>query len=302
MRIARIIHGSKLYGLNTEKSDTDYYDIYIPKFKDVIFSTLDNKQKKSDDEDIKKVSLFEFAVHLKNGEMRSVEALFAPDEFIVETSPYWEELRKNRYKLLNSNLGDALGYCNTHARYHVFDNRHKKELEHIVEVLSGLDPETRVQDHISLLEKSFKTTVKKNGNTYLEVANRKAGFTNKVGQTLKQYKESLNNIAKHEWRKRLDTAGFDWKGLSHVCRVMRQVELILTQRDLQIPVREPERTFFLDVKLGRIPYEDVAAYIDKTYSKILTLTDVSFNTDETWLDEFVLETYWNTWKKESLFV
>lgn len=295
-KIAKILHGSQLYGLSHEKSDFDYHQIFIPTLKDVVFNTVDNSHIKSDNDDVQKIQLFSFCEAVKNGEMRALESLFAPDEFVIETSDVWETLRANRHDLLGSDLKDALGYCNTHARYHVFDNRMKKELEEVVIFLSTLPQQDRLGEHADLLSQHYEIFTKKNGITHLVIANRKAPFTVTIAHAKKQYEESLENINRHERKKRSDENGIDWKGYSHVCRVMKQVKDVLKDKNLIVPIPEPERTFFMNVKQGLLPYEDVAAYIDNTYSEILELPKTGSEIDAEWLDGFVLSSYETYWK------
>ena len=120
--IVRMQFGSHVYGTNVPTSDLDYKGIFIPSAKDLIMQraakNVNNNSNKnpnakntSDDVDDEMFSLGEFIKLLLQGNTAALEMLFVPDEFILETSPTFERLRKNRDKFLHSGTSAFAGYC-----------------------------------------------------------------------------------------------------------------------------------------------------------------------------------------------
>ncbi|QIG65805.1 putative nucleotidyltransferase [Ochrobactrum phage vB_OspM_OC] len=298
MKLCKILHGSRLYGLHNENSDIDFHTVFVPTLRETVFHLDRPTHEISPAGDIHSAPLVVFGERLKNGEMMALECLFAPDDHHEEVPhAFWQELVANRSKLVSSKLDDAMGYCNTNARYHVFDNRFQRELETAIDILSRLDPNAKLIDHKDDLVAVGGVLVSKNGVDFVEFANRKATLTITVDHAYNQYSESLAKIYRNSARKRVDEAGFDWKGLSHVCRIMRQVHDLLSTGELKFPFTD-ERDFFLDVKMGKVDYDTVAKYIDTVYNEVLNLKETTFlpsEIDSDWLDEFILKVHQSVW-------
>lgn len=76
--LAKFIHGSHLYKLNTETSDEDYKGIYLPELEDIILGNIkdtinlstnkSNNKNSSDDIDYEVYSLHKWVKLLSKGE------------------------------------------------------------------------------------------------------------------------------------------------------------------------------------------------------------------------------------------
>lgn len=113
--IVKTIHGSRLYGTSYEGSDTDYKVIYSHSLSELITGADDCFRIHTPD-DTECFSLKKFAMLLGQQQTNAIEMLFTPEEFIVETSPAWEELRANKHRLVSKNIMPFVGYAKQQAR------------------------------------------------------------------------------------------------------------------------------------------------------------------------------------------
>lgn len=115
--------GSKLYGTNSENSDTDIKFVYIPKIEDMIlgkypkhytFSTGEKHNKNnSEDIDFSGYSVQYYLEMLSKGETNALDLYFAHTnkDAVIYYTEEWNELVNNRDKLLTKNMKAYLGYC-----------------------------------------------------------------------------------------------------------------------------------------------------------------------------------------------
>lgn len=106
------IVGSTAYGLNTETSDVDIKFVYLQSNKDI----LNNKYKPQTDVNKDEVGyeLRRFLELLSTGNPNVLELLFLPERCVLQTSPEFEEIKKNRHlfltkKCYNTYSGYAVG-------------------------------------------------------------------------------------------------------------------------------------------------------------------------------------------------
>ena len=113
--IARMLHGSHLYGTNYENSDEDVKEIFSMSVSELITGASDCFRHTSPD-DTEFFSLKKFAALLSQQQTNAIEMLFTPKEFILQTSPAWEELRANKSRLVSKNIMPFVGYAKQQAR------------------------------------------------------------------------------------------------------------------------------------------------------------------------------------------
>lgn len=101
--LVSLVGGSNLYGLNTPESDVDYRGIFVTKHPHYLagFSTLENIVQ-SGETDATYYELQKFLGLMRKSNTQVLEILFAPNSAIVHSSPAFEEMVENRYKLINS--------------------------------------------------------------------------------------------------------------------------------------------------------------------------------------------------------
>ena len=100
--LAKVVVGSRLHGLHTEKSDWDYRGIHIHSLKDTIspYKTIKNTTWIEGDEDNTSYELADFCKQATHGNATILEVFFSDN--IVSTSPVHTELRENWRKFIDT--------------------------------------------------------------------------------------------------------------------------------------------------------------------------------------------------------
>ena len=118
------ITGSKLFGTESEDSDTDIKSVFLPDIKDLIlknsfdqydFSTNTNQKNTNKDIDEKYFSLQLFLNLVSKGDSNCIDILFAytNKKCTLLIDPIWEELIKNTNKVICKNIIRSLQICRT---------------------------------------------------------------------------------------------------------------------------------------------------------------------------------------------
>lgn len=122
------ISGSKLYGTDSEKSDTDIKGVFLPdiaecvlgKAPKVFSESTGNKHEKNSEEDTDKTyySLQYFLELAAKGETNCIDILFAytNENAVQYMSSEWKELTQNIDKIITKNMNAYLGYCKSQCQ------------------------------------------------------------------------------------------------------------------------------------------------------------------------------------------
>ena len=92
--------------------------------------------------------------------------------------------------------------------------------------------------------------------------------------------------------------GFDTKYAMHMLRLGFQGVELLTTGQLSLPMREPERSFLLDVRRGKVSEQECLTQADKLEEALTTLATTSTlraEPDEQTVEKWVLEAYRRRW-------
>lgn len=105
--IASLVGGSTLYGLNTPSSDVDYRGIYVATDKKYIagFEKMDSvvlSPHNGDGEDATYYEIGHYLKLLQKTNTQVMEILFAPDSSFTYKHPFFDQIRSNRYSLIDS--------------------------------------------------------------------------------------------------------------------------------------------------------------------------------------------------------
>jgi predicted nucleotidyltransferase len=100
--ITKVVVGSRLHNLHTEKSDYDYRGVHINDLKDVLspFAKTRSTTWIEGDEDNTSYELAEFCKHATQGSATILEVFFSNQ--IIESSPIADELRANWQKFMDT--------------------------------------------------------------------------------------------------------------------------------------------------------------------------------------------------------
>lgn len=123
--IVKMKFGSHLYGTSTEDSDVDLKGVFLPTERQVllnevpknyIYTTGDSSGKNtSTDVDVELFSIHYFIQLASEGQTIALDMLHAPDEFIIEKTPIWDAIQKNKDKFYTKNLQAFIGYARSQA-------------------------------------------------------------------------------------------------------------------------------------------------------------------------------------------
>lgn len=105
--LLKAIIGSHAYGTNISTSDTDYKGIYIQPKEDILSTRYKEQYEVGKDEVYYEVRRFLELAQSANPTI--LELLFLDEKFIVESSPEYELLRKNRFKFLTKKCRNSFG-------------------------------------------------------------------------------------------------------------------------------------------------------------------------------------------------
>lgn len=291
--IVRIEFGSHLYGTNTPTSDRDYKSVYIPCASDILLQRVKGstghkiKREEYDkntpgDTDDEAYSLQRYLSLLAEGQTVTVDMLFAPKPIL--TTPLWNDIRKNKDRLLTKKNAAFVGYCRTQAnKYGIKGSRvaaAKEAMElfqHGIETLGNLakvgdwitEGFNNGNEHTCIVTK--ETTPGK-FETYFECCNRMVGFKN----TLKEAANIFTRIYEeygHRARLAQTNEGIDWKALSHAVRVANEALELLSTSHVTFPL--PNAAHILEIKRGFVPYSEVAEEIESLLMEVEHASKVS---------------------------
>lgn len=102
--ICELVGGSRLYGTSTENSDIDIRGVYVSHDPSVIMglSRDDHYVRNDSEQDVAIYELKKFMGLLKKTNTQALEILCAPDAKYTINLPAFEMIRKNRYRLIDS--------------------------------------------------------------------------------------------------------------------------------------------------------------------------------------------------------
>ena len=315
--IVKMLAGSHLYGTSTPASDLDYKGVYIPTAEDILLQrvrgSVGHKKKKfgqkneSEDTDQEYFSLQQFLTLVAEGQTIGIDMIFSPDSVLTEVTPLWRHIQENKYRLLNRNSSAFVGYCNAQAEKYSVKGERLAAARAAMELFEAewkvLGTKGKVRDvprerlealcqqheFCELMELPVGRTEKL--DWFLKVCGRKACFTSGVKHTYDMYKGVVDSYGKRAEQAE-NSEGIDWKALSHAVRVATEAIELMTTSKVTFPL--PNAAHVLDVKLGKIPYEEVTEEIEQLRQQVDAATAVSVlpeSSDTEWINDLVMETY-----------
>lgn len=314
--LARIVHGSHLFGLATEKSDRDYMSIVLPSAKRILMgdvdfiedsgSTSDSTRKNNHlDIDDKQISLAAFLRMAMGGTLDMLELLNAPlDCHVIEPHPLFLELRENRERLASRNIEKIMGFCRQQA---ITYNPRKERLQAAQTALTTLRELGVTETSKELAGTHFaavvaacdseyvtlKTIPNPNGRDieHLEICGKMVAETVHASQAaavamsaIKRYGKRVQDVTA--------ASSSDWKSLSHALRIATEGIEYVTTGQMTLPV--PNREHILDIKLGRVPLETVSREIENalwTLDKAARSSSLPEVADDLYATDFLIRAH-----------
>ncbi len=320
--IVRIKFGSHLYGTSTPASDLDFKSVFVPAARDILLQrgkdSISHQRPKAEGEknyageiDEEAYSLRRYLGLASEGQTVALDVLFAPRwSMPYNPQPEWEEIERNRARLVTRKSAAFLGYCRQQAnKYGIKGSRvaaARLALDLLTQRLEALGTTAKLgeiedsiraystrNEHMAILDIDGATDVNgiRRSVRHWEVCNRKLPFT----QTIKSAHEVMRRIVE-EYGYRAHQAesnqGVDWKALSHAVRVGRQAIELLCSGIVTFP--RPEAAHLIAIKTGQLPYQAVAEEIENLLVEVeetAVLSALPERADALWIDDFVAAVY-----------
>lgn len=318
--VCEMIHGSHLYGLNTENSDIDYKGVFIPSVDDLIHGKASHEirestgqsHSKNTSEDIDTVfySLQKFIKMACDGETVAIDMIHCNDENLIYSSHVWKELVANRHRFYTKNMKAFLGYCRKQASKYGVKGSRLRAIELVLETLNfyrstlgdvklntieNIDDLLTISENYSQYVKVMDSFYKGNkliDRKVLEVCDAKYDFTTTLSYVIDALQHKYDAYG-HRAQQAKNNEGIDWKALSHALRAGYQLKEIYETGDLKYPLKE--RDFLLQVKKGELDFTTVVSpaleeVIDEV-EKLASESSLPEKVDRGFWDDFIIKVY-----------
>jgi hypothetical protein len=314
--IVEMRFGSHLYGTDTAQSDLDLKAVYLPSADDILLQRVKasivgphskalGEKNAPGDVDRETYSLQKYLELLAEGQTVALDMLFAPDSAMtVPPKPLWREIQANSDRLVSRRAGAFVRYCRQQAnKYGIKGSRvasARKALAILAAAEARFGTTAKLEriaaeladfagtEHIALLDLPMP-----GGRLirHLEVCGRKISFT----ASMKSACDIVRRLVDEYGQRALEAErneGIDWKALSHAVRVGREaIELFSTGR-ITLPLNDADH--IRRIKSGEIPYEAVAAEIERLLDDVVAAAAVSRlpeEADRAVIDDIVARAY-----------
>lgn len=318
------LSGSKLYGTDSETSDSDYKGIFIPSKESVLLKTdqdvytrdtNNTKEKNSaDDIDFTLHSVYQFFNLLKKSETGSVDmmfSLFRKDTIVFEDKEFTTLIKNNYPSFINKNMKSFVGYALGQAKRFGIKGARYDELRDLVKVVDNIayDEHWKLRDIFDILEDSITDHEFKYISTlmapgpraknakhpeikYISVLGKMFSgdvtvdyFIARVHEQFDQFGNRTKTIADTESKT-------DFKALSHSLRIMREVNELIDTKYIKFPLTYADE--IKAVKSGNCNVVQTIAEIeDSLYNvdfKLLT-SDLPDEPDNGLINQLILGFY-----------
>jgi hypothetical protein len=294
--------GSKLYGTDNEKSDTDLKGIYIPNqeimnlgkhFYDRNIDSLilnSNKYGKNgvDDFDVEIYSLQYFILLCTKGNVNALDLLFSfTNKSAVQfTTDIMKELVLPNMRLFinTTNVHSFVGYCVSQSMKNGIRSNKYNSLTTFIKYIENIDILKQSQitinemisnmskeDYSELIETVDFVSIGETKNIkYLSICGKKHQLTIKVSELvgrLKVQEKEYGNRTKDT----LDTGNIDWKAVSHSVRVIYECKELFLDNVITFPLKE--RELIKNIKYGKVSFDEVSNIINNGILEIKELRD-----------------------------
>jgi hypothetical protein len=256
--------GSRLYGMDTPKSDMDFKGIYIPSLKELILKTDQRTYSKKSNHDEGKNTNLDFDTQIFslqhfiklacNGETEPIDMLHVPKQMLIVDSVIWEEITKHRRKFYSKNMKGLIGYVRKQAsRYGVRGSR-LNALKKVIEFFQTVG----VSDSVTIIE--IWNELPKGEHIHFfneedppmyQVCGRKLQATVSIKYAigvLQKVYDSYGSRAKLA----AENQGIDWKAVAHAMRVAHEMNRIATVGDITFPLSVAKD--LTEIKMGLRDY------------------------------------------------
>lgn len=311
--IIQIKYGSHLYGTSTPSSDLDIKGLYIPLAKDILLQRVQpiisfkrpkahGEKNTSEDVDYELYSPERFLSLLAEGQTMALDMLFAPTSaMLMEPHPLWNEIKALAPKLLTKQAGSFVRYCKQQANKYGIKGSRVAAARIALEYLTEAESTHGSTAKLAVAAESLKALAadheflaigedtEPNGNPvlYVEICGKKALFNASI-KSARAIAQRLMDEYGERARAAERNEGIDWKALSHAVRVGHEAIEFLTTGHITFP--RPEAAHLVDIKLGKLPFQQVSEEIEQLLIEVEAATAISTlpdSFDKTVMDDFI---------------
>jgi len=295
--------GSKLYGTDTETSDSDYKGIFIPSNKSLLlgehipqytYTTGDSKSSNTmDDSDVNLQSIHTFFKLLKKSETGSVDMLFSMfrnDTIIYQSTEFVTDIKQKYSIFLNTNMRSFISYALGQTKKFGIKGTRYDELSKFVKILEQFqkhtDPTTKLSNSFDALRITLKGDTFKYIKMVMAPANRDAKGENNEAEyvsvlgklflgtvTLEYFYERILKLFNQFGNRTISTAKTlsktDYKALSHSLRIAIEVEELLETRFIKFPLKDA--LYIKEIKEGKHEPSIVINKVQESLERVDTL-------------------------------
>ncbi len=304
--IVKMIHGSHLYGLNTEKSDMDFKGVFLPSKRSLLIGKAlhgnrentnpTSTKNTSDDVDFEQWSIHRFVKLCLEGQMPAIDMLHGKSACYDVLHPSWVQLFENRDKLHSKQFKGFLGYINSQiSKYGVKASR-MGAVREMIHYIGRFGRDERLEVAMRNLPQIDHVTIENSiGCNQINIVGRKFQEHTRCGYVTDQLIDLFNKYG-NRVREAEQNQNIDWKAVSHAFRCGYAIIEICENVFFEYPLMETD--FVMKVKLGEFNWvndsipDRLASLVDDC-EKALTNSALSDKPDYGFWDEFVFNTYEN---------
>ena len=304
--LGKVLHGSRLYGLENEDSDHDFKSIHLPSLRDCMLMTATKVETKKIEDDSGKEEYESFALQkfLKlcvSAEDITIAMLHAPDNKVLIDSDIFKMLRDNRSKFYTKKMRGSLGYAKGQSAKYALRADRMNAVKRFLDILKeandkGVARLYQIYDDLPDGQYYIKGIEERNNTKdkrYFECAGKKITATVAIPYAIEIF-ENLFNSYGDRVKIAAGLDSHDYKSISHAFRCGYQLKAIYKDGGFQYPLKETE--FIKDVKFGKVSYlED---NLDGKLNDLITeVEELALNSqfpekiDQKWLDNLVIQAY-----------
>ncbi len=317
--------GSTLYNTRTENSDLDLKSVYLPNAREIVLGSYPKnistqrpkrefERNNKDDIDIEVISFDRFLRLLGEGQTMALDIFFGvqPHHLTNWYSTWiWNELHKNKDKLLCKDATSFISYSRTQAAKYGIKGSRMEALSSTLGFLSTLNLYTKLGDHEEQLKdfvsansaiislektpliqiKDLLAADKKTLVPHLEICNRKLPFGANVKFCIDVLLKIYEGYGHRAQKAHLD-GGKDYKALSHSVRVNSEALELLKTGHITFP--RPDAELLTKIKKREVPFEEISTLIEQGLVNVTEAAKVSTlreSADQNYIDNFVADVY-----------
>ena len=290
--------GSHLYGTNTPDSDEDFKGVAMPSCEDILMGRIPanivntstgrkHAKNSKEDTDVEIMSLHQFIKLALEGQMVAFDMLYAPEDWLISTSPIWKAIVSMRSSFSSKNTYAFVSYIRKQVAKYGMKGSRLNAAEELINICKKYPDGTRLGDivesegftnreHMRIMqpgdEGNIMTRTDQPEIAMLSCCGRKFHFTCRSGMVIESMRKFYDSYGKRA-KLAAENKGIDWKAVSHAFRTMYQMKELFTRGSITFP--NPQAQKLTDIKCGKLQYTALAEELEDELVKLEIMRDNS---------------------------